>query len=233
AQAGKGTILALPHLGGWEWAGRWLVGQGYTLTAVVERLDNDELFDWFLGVREELGFNIIPLDDRAGVAVNEALRANHVVALLCDRDIPRDGVRNGARVSFFGETTTVPSGPAFFSLRTGAPIVPLATYFTNRLDGHHAVVRPAIQATREGSLRDVVAHLPDRHERDRDVDSTSTGTMAPVPAELAERPRLLICSEEFVDRFGLTAARRRHDRDRSHTGRRPRLKTVANGGGVT
>lgn len=159
AEAGKGTILALPHLGGWEWAGRWLVGQGYTLTAVVERLDNEELFDWFLGVREELGFNIIPLDDRAGIAVNEALRANHVVALLCDRDIPREGIRNGANVTFFGESTTVPSGPAFFSLRTGAPIVPLATYFTNRLDGHHAVVRPAIHAKREGSLRDDVTRI--------------------------------------------------------------------------
>jgi KDO2-lipid IV(A) lauroyltransferase len=159
AEAGKGTILALPHLGGWEWAGRWLVGRGYTLTAVVERLDNDDLFDWFLGVREELGFNIIPLDDRAGIAVNEALRANHVVALLCDRDIPRDGVRNGAKVTFFGETTTVPSGPAFFALRTGAPIIPLATYFTNRLDGHNAVVRPPIHASREGSLRDDVVRI--------------------------------------------------------------------------
>jgi len=159
AEAGKGTILALPHLGGWEWAGRWLVGQGYTLTAVVERLENEELFDWFLGVREELGFNIIPLDDRAGIAVNEALRENHVVALLCDRDIPRDGVRNGAKVTFFGETTTVPSGPAFFSLRTGASIVPLATYFTNRLDGHHAIVRPTIHGQREGALRDDVTRI--------------------------------------------------------------------------
>ena len=159
AEAGKGTILALPHLGGWEWAGRWLVGQGYTLTAVVERLENEELFDWFLGVREELGFNIIPLDDRAGIAVNEALRENHVVALLCDRDIPRDGIRNGAKVTFFGETTTVPSGPAFFSLRTGASIVPLATYFTNRLDGHHAIVRPPIHGQREGSLRDDVTRI--------------------------------------------------------------------------
>ena len=26
---GKGVILALPHLGGWEWAGRWLVDRGH------------------------------------------------------------------------------------------------------------------------------------------------------------------------------------------------------------
>src|SRR6478609_8190376 len=33
---GNGTILALPHLGGWEWAGRWMVEQGYQMTVVVE-----------------------------------------------------------------------------------------------------------------------------------------------------------------------------------------------------
>ena len=32
---GKGVILALPHLGGWEWSGRWLIDQGHNLNAVV------------------------------------------------------------------------------------------------------------------------------------------------------------------------------------------------------
>ena len=40
AAKGKGTILALPHMGGWEWSGRWLIDQGYQLTAVVERLED-------------------------------------------------------------------------------------------------------------------------------------------------------------------------------------------------
>ena len=48
ASYGKGTILALPHMGGWEWSGRWLHDQGYQLTAVVERLENTELQEIFL-----------------------------------------------------------------------------------------------------------------------------------------------------------------------------------------
>ena len=44
ASQGKGTILALPHMGGWEWSGRWLIDQGFQLTAVVERLENTHLF---------------------------------------------------------------------------------------------------------------------------------------------------------------------------------------------
>jgi KDO2-lipid IV(A) lauroyltransferase len=156
---GKGVILALPHLGGWEWSGRWLVDQGYGLTAVVEKLVNDDLFEWFLEMRSRVGFDIIPLDDNAGLKVNEALRENRIVSLLCDRDIVRDGSRSGIEVQFFGETTTVPAGPAFFALRTGAALIPLATFFTSRVDGHFTVVRPPIPVVRQGSLRDDIARI--------------------------------------------------------------------------
>jgi KDO2-lipid IV(A) lauroyltransferase len=157
--AGKGVVLALPHLGGWEWSGRWLVDQGYGLTAVVEHLDNEELFEWFKQMRSRVGVDVIPLDDNAGVRVGKALKDNRVVSLLCDRDIPRDGVRSGVEVEFFGERTTVPAGPAFFALRTGAALLPLATYFTRKADGHHTVVCPPIPVAREGALRDDIARI--------------------------------------------------------------------------
>ena len=82
ASHGKGTILALPHMGGWEWSGRWLIDQGFQLTAVVERLENTELFEWFVNLRSRYGVTVIALTDDAGVAVGKALRDNHVVSLL-------------------------------------------------------------------------------------------------------------------------------------------------------
>jgi KDO2-lipid IV(A) lauroyltransferase len=150
-----GVILALPHVGGWEWAGRWIVQRGYKMSAVVEVLENREAYEAFTDARRAMGVDVIPLDDRAGVAVQEALRAGHVVSLLADRDIQR----NGVEVEFFGEKTTAPAGPAFFSLRVGAPIVPVAVYFTRRVDGHHAVVRPPLALASRGSLRDDIAKL--------------------------------------------------------------------------
>ena len=33
---GTGVILALPHLGGWEWAGRWIADSGLPITVIVE-----------------------------------------------------------------------------------------------------------------------------------------------------------------------------------------------------
>ena len=159
ASHGKGTILALPHMGGWEWSGRWLIDQGFQLTAVVERLENTELFEWFVNLRSRYGVNVIALTDDAGVAVGKALRDNHVVSLLCDRDIPKDGKRTGVEVQFFGETTTVPAGPAFFALRTGASLLPMATFFTSGANGHKAVIRPALVVERQGSLREDVSRI--------------------------------------------------------------------------
>ena len=152
---GKGVILALPHVGGWEWAGRWLAQRGLKVSAVVEKLESQEAFDTFLDVRRALGVNVIPLDDKAGIAVQDALRNGHIVCLMSDRDIQR----NGVEVNFFGEKTTVPAGPAFFSLRTGAPLIPVAVYFTRRVDGHHTVVRPPIALADRSSLREDIARL--------------------------------------------------------------------------
>lgn len=158
-QGGTGAILALPHVGGWEWAGRWFCDKGYKLTAVVEKLESQEIFEMFLDARTKMGVDIIPLDDRAGLLVQEALKKNRPVSLLCDRDIPQRGKRNGVVVDFFGERTTVPAGPAYFALRTGAPLIPMAVYFTKRVDGHYALLRPPLVVQREGSLREDIARI--------------------------------------------------------------------------
>lgn len=153
--AGTGAMLALPHLGGWEWAGRWLVDEGFRTTVIVERIEPPELFDWFVQWRSQLGMKVVPLGPHAGKEAMRALRGNEVLCLLCDRDIQRGGVP----VEFFGERTTLPAGPATLALRTGAPIIPVAVYFTSRVNGHHAVIRPPVAAERDGSLRDDVARV--------------------------------------------------------------------------
>lgn len=144
--AGTGVILALPHLGGWEWAGRWLIERGFKMTVVVEAIEPPELFEWFADLRQKLGMTVVPLGPGVAGTILKALRDNEVVCLLCDRDIDR----NGIPVQFFGEQTTLPAGPATLGLRTGAPVLPVAVYFTDRYNGHHAVVRPALPTQRSG-----------------------------------------------------------------------------------
>lgn len=154
-ELGKGCIFALPHLGGWEWAGRWMTDQGYKLTVVVEALEPPELFEWFADLRQELGMTVVPTGPNAGTAVTKALRENQIVCLLSDRDIER----NGVDVEFFGERTTLPAGPAMLGLRVGAPVLPVGVYFTSEYNGHHALVRPPLSMQRTGGLRDDVARI--------------------------------------------------------------------------
>lgn len=152
--AGTGAIFALPHVGGWEYAGAWAVGQGVTPTVVVEPVEPPELFEWFASVRRRLGMTVVQLGPEAGRVLLSALRNNQVVCLLCDRDITGDGIE----VEFFGERTTLPAGPATLALRTGAPLLPAAVYFRPG-GGHHAVVQAPIPAHRQGRLRDDVARV--------------------------------------------------------------------------
>jgi len=152
---GNGCILALPHLGGWEWAGRWITDQGLPMTVVVEALEPKELFDWFADLRKNLGMTVVSTGPHAGVAVLRALKANEVVCLLCDRDLDRKGVD----VEFFGERTTLPAGPAMLALRAGAPLMPTAAYFTTAYQGHHAIVRPPLPTHRLGALREDISRV--------------------------------------------------------------------------
>lgn len=150
----QGPILALPHLGTWEWAAWWLaLVPKFQVTAVAEPLEPPEVYDWFVGFRESLGMNIVPLGQGAGRRCMAALNAGQVLCLLSDRDISG----NGISVEFFGEKTTLPAGPATLALRTGSPLIPTAVYWQNK--GRHAICLPPLDTTRRAKLRQDVARV--------------------------------------------------------------------------
>ena len=151
---GNGVILAMPHLGSWEWAAHWLtLHHGVPVGCVVETLQPPELFDWYRGFRESLGMKVVGLGPSAGVETIAMLRENRALCLPSDRHVGGAGVE----VEFFGEVTMLPAGPATLALRTGAVLLPVAIY--DHRGGCHGVVRPPVVAKREGRLRDDVARV--------------------------------------------------------------------------
>jgi len=151
---GRGVVMALPHVGSWEWGGPFLASEGYPMTSVAERIEPPELFEWFVREREAMGLTIVPLGGGSGSVVLHTLRQGGLVGLLCDRDIGGAGVP----VEFFGETTTFPAGPATLALRTGAVLVAAAVYSGPGRD-HMAVISPPLDTTRSGRLRGDVARV--------------------------------------------------------------------------
>lgn len=151
---GQGPILALPHLGTWEWAAFWVaLVPKHKVTAIVEPLEPPEVFDWFVGLRESLGMSIVPLGPAAANASIKALNNGEILCLVADRDLQG----NGVPVEFFGEKTTLPAGPATLALRTGSPLLPTAVYWRDGSRWGHA--RPALDTERRGRLRDDVARV--------------------------------------------------------------------------
>ncbi len=156
-QAGFGPIVVLPHLGGWEWAAAWLTRvDKIPVSAVVERLQPDDVFEWFTALRASYGINVIPLGPGSFSSLTAAVKDKDVVCLLGDRDL----TTSGTVVEFFGAPASLPTGPAMLSLRTGAPIHVTAVYFTEH--GHHCIVGSPIWPERKGRLRDDAVALTQR-----------------------------------------------------------------------
>ena len=146
---GRGVIIAVPHLGNWDLGGAWFAAQGYRPATVMEPIEPPALFEWFMSLRQALGMEMVALGPHAGSAMLRVLREGRMVGLICDRDLGGRGIE----VEFFGERTTLPSGPATLALRSGAPILAAAAYFgTGRR--HLCIVRPPVSTERRGSVRE-------------------------------------------------------------------------------
>jgi lauroyl/myristoyl acyltransferase len=151
--AGTGMIYALPHMGNWEAAAPIAISQGIPVVAVAEVLPNRRITEWFTEMRAEFGIEIVLATGRIEVMrrLEEAIAANKAVALLSDRDLRGKGVA----VEFFGETTTLPAGPATLAVRTGAPLFPAGCYFKD--GGYKVVVHDALPVPIEGSRSEKVS----------------------------------------------------------------------------
>jgi KDO2-lipid IV(A) lauroyltransferase len=152
--SGRGMVMALPHVGSWEWGGAWLALEGMPMTAVMERIEPARLFEWFVGQRRQMGLTAVPLGEGSSATVLKALRAKELVGLVSDRDL----VGNGVAVDFFGERTTLPAGAATLALRTDAVLLPVTVY-SGPGNWHTGVVHRPLDTTRRASLRSDVQRL--------------------------------------------------------------------------
>ncbi len=116
---GKGVIAITAHLGNWELAGVTTALLGYPIGAVALPHRHKSVDVFFNSQRQKKGLIVIPLG-RAARQCLELLRENKMIALAEDRVFNAAGMLT----DFFGLPTRLPVGPAAFSLKTGAPIIP-------------------------------------------------------------------------------------------------------------
>ena len=153
--AGRGVLLALPHMGNWDLAGAWVAAQGVPFTTVAERLRPEALYETFVEYRESLGMEVLPLTGGGAAAGKLArrLRSGGLVCLVADRDI----TESGAQVKFFGEPASMAAGPAALALQTGAALLPVTLWFTE--EGCTARVHDEVLAPFGGDRADRIADM--------------------------------------------------------------------------
>ncbi len=116
----KGVILTSAHIGNWELGGVALAALGVPLSVVALTHKQERIDKFFTQQRLEKGVGVIPV----GIAVRRCFKVlanNGAIALVSDRDY----FDNGLKVEFFGKKAIIPKGPALFSRRCSAPIVPV------------------------------------------------------------------------------------------------------------
>ncbi|ONI74965.1 phosphatidylinositol mannoside acyltransferase [Actinosynnema sp. ALI-1.44] len=171
-ERGKGVVLALPHTGNFDVSGIWLAQNYGEFTTVAERLKPESVWERFLAYRRSLGFDVIPLTGGGSGPFRgmvQRLKDNGVVCLVADRDLTSTGIP----VTFFGEETRMPPGPARLAASTGATLAVVDNLFTEggwglrihspQLVESRADVPAATQALADGYAKDIAEHPADWH----------------------------------------------------------------------
>jgi lauroyl/myristoyl acyltransferase len=160
-KAGRGVVIALPHMGNFEQAGAWVVARGAgTFTTVAERLRPESVYEAFVRFRQSLGMEVLPLTGGHSPfgTLAQRLRAGGLVCLVSDRDLKETGVE----VEMFGEQARI-AATAALALHTGAALMPVGTWFEGDDWGAH--IYAEIPVPPSGTRAEKVAEMSQRMAR--------------------------------------------------------------------
>ena len=162
---GRGAVLVGLHQGSWE-VGARLIASRHPLAAIVDPVGPMWIDAPVQAARRAWGIRTIPADNGARGAL-AALRRGEAVAVLVDR--PTAPGPGAITVRFLGVPTSFPRGPVRLSRRTGAPLVPIASW--REPDGRHAFaagppVHVVDHPTDKAALAEVLVHLEAAVRRD-------------------------------------------------------------------
>lgn len=155
---GAGVVIAVGHLGNWEWGAAVMAARGYPIDVIAKRAANPLFYAHVLAARERQNVGVIDFQvaPRHGL---RALRAGRVLAFAADQHAGRAGLM----VPFFGRPASTYRGPALMALRTGAAM--FVSMPLRRSDGYELTLEPVDTTTTGDSEADVLRITTDYTQR--------------------------------------------------------------------
>lgn len=118
----RGVMLVSAHFGCWEWIPAALALQGQPVSVLVQRPSQTWIDQGFRELRARVGVQTLYNDSLSGLRpLIRALRQAETVGMLIDQH----GESQRLIGQFFGQTVSLPEGPARLARQTGCLIVPV------------------------------------------------------------------------------------------------------------
>ena len=130
---GHGVVVLTGHIGTWEWLSAAFSLSGLPVTAIAKTQPNAEYSRVLDDLRATIGAEIFSRGTSELLAAGRALKNGKILGFLADQDAGP----GGAFIEFLGKTAATPLGPAVFSRKFRAPVVP--AFILRRPDGKHTV----------------------------------------------------------------------------------------------
>ena len=130
---GHGVVVLTGHIGTWEWLSAAFSLSGLPVTAIAKTQPNAEYSRVLDDLRATIGAEIFSRGTSELLAAGRALKKGKILGFLADQDAGP----GGAFIEFLGKTAATPLGPAVFSRKFRAPVVP--AFILRRPDGRHTV----------------------------------------------------------------------------------------------
>jgi phosphatidylinositol dimannoside acyltransferase len=164
-KANRGIVIALPHMANWEQAGAYLSRTFGPVTSVATQFGPPNLYNSYIRTRRELGIELLPVpgagEDRTGQrapsyifsSLAQRLKNGQIVCLLADRVVTGSSVK----VQLFGQTASLPAGPATLAFHTGAALLPAALWYERA--GWSGRVYEEVHPPQDGARQDKILQM--------------------------------------------------------------------------
>ncbi len=130
---GHGVVVLTGHVGTWEWLSAAFSLNGMPVTAIAKLQPNAQYSRVLDDLRATIHVEIFNRGTNELRAAGRALKDGKILGFLADQDAGP----SGAFIKFLGKTASTPMGPAVFSRRFNAPVLP--AFILRKEDGRHLV----------------------------------------------------------------------------------------------